>query len=240
MLNSTDVFLVLGRRGCGKSYLARRLQTAYPRKVIFDTLGEYSSSDGIICHGFDDFSQKVLETQNLNKFTLIFQFDIERENHSDEFNEALRVMYYRGSVLLCIEEVQNFASTHGMQVWLKNALLTGRHRKLGLLFTTQRPGECHKTIISQSNHVFCGSLHEKNDVDYVRSVLGEKAFSLSKLPERQFYYFQPGKSLQLLSNSLKSLPNNAAKSSPHPDTKHDIPSVDSEAPEFEEEASPEN
>lgn len=195
MFKSTDIFLVLGRRGCGKSYLARRLQEAYPRKVIFDTLGEYTHDNGIICHSFEEFGQKILETEKENSFTIIFQFDVENENQVAEFNQALRVLFYRGNVLIVIEEVQNFSSPHAMPHWLKSSLLTGRHRGLALMFTTQRPGECHKTIVSQANHVYCGSLHEKNDIDYVRSVLNDKAFQLVNLPERKFLYFSPGKEI---------------------------------------------
>lgn len=202
MFKSTDVFLILGRRGCGKSYLAKRIQDPYPRKVIFDTLGEYTDNDGIICQGFNDFCEKVIQTQTAERFTLIYQFDIEQESNGSEFSEALRVLYYRGSVFICIEEIQNFASTHSLPMWLKNCLLTGRHRNVGLLFTTQRPGECHKTIVSQSNHVFCGSLHEKNDIDYVRAVLGDKAFELASLPERKFIYFRPGQETRLIENDF--------------------------------------
>lgn len=203
-LKSTDVFLSLGRRGSGKSYIARRISEAYPRKVIFDSLGEYGDTDGIVCHSFDEFSERLIENANSPSFTLIYQFNPEEENNVDEFNQALRVLWYKGNVFIVIEEIQIFASTHNMCMWLKNALLTGRHRNIGLFFTTQRPGECHKTIISQANHVFCGSLHEKNDIDYARSVLGEKAYDLVALPDREFLYFRPGVGIIHIDNDLNS------------------------------------
>lgn len=205
----TDVFLFLGRRGSGKSYLARRVSGAYPRKVIFDTLGEYTTSDGTLCHSFDDFSQKLLETENSQSFTLIYQFDIESADQGDEFNHALRCIYYRGNVLVIVEEIQNFASTHHLPHWLRQSLFTGRHRNMALAFTTQRPGECHKSIISQANHCFFGPLHEKNDTDYCKAVLGSHAQTLSTLPDREFLYFRPGQPLHRLlsSGELKPIDN---------------------------------
>ena len=207
LFSATDVFLCLGRRGSGKSYLARRIQGAYPRKVIFDTLGEYGARDGVLCHSFAEFGRALLriESEGQRTFTLIYQFDVERESHTSEFDQALRVLWHRGDVLVCVEEVQYFATAHSMPMWLRNCLLTGRHRHLGLVFTTQRPGECHKTIVSQANHVFCGSLHEKNDLDYVKSVLGDKAQELIHLPERRFIYFRPGRGVSLIRNDLKPL-----------------------------------
>lgn len=201
--NSTDVFAVLGRRGSGKSYLARKVQDCFPRKIIFDTLGEYRGSEYFHrCDGFESFAEKILKLQGERAFTLIYEFNVEKEDHGPEFDQALRVLFHRGNVLICIEEVQAYASVHQMPNWLKHCLLRGRHRNLGLLFTTQRPGECHKTIVSQANHVFCGSLHEKNDLDYCRSVLGDQAQALPTLPERDFLYFQPGVGTIKIDNDL--------------------------------------
>lgn len=198
---STDVFLFLGRRGSGKSHLARRVSSAYPRKVIFDTLGEYSDTDGLVCHSFEDFSKKILETEHSESFTIIYQFDVECADQTDEFNHAMRVLWYRGNVLVVVEEIQNFASTHNLPHWLRQSLFTGRHRQMGLVFTTQRPGECHKSIISQASHCFFGSLHEKNDIDYCKTVLGQNSLLLSSLPLREFLYFRPGMPLTRLSES---------------------------------------
>ncbi len=233
MFSSSDVFLCLGRRKSGKSHLARKLSHAYPRKVIFDTLGEYSDRDGLLCSSFEEFSKNLIATERDSEFTLIYQFDIEKDQNVVEFNEALRCLFYRGNLLILVEEIQNFSSPHSMCLWLKNSLLIGRHRNLALLFTTQRPGECHKTIVSQANHVFCGSLHEKNDLEYVRTVLGDHAYRLINIPERQFLYFQPGKSLQHIDNDLNLL---KAERPPSLATPMETPSPD--APESD--STPEN
>jgi DNA helicase HerA-like ATPase len=151
-----------------------------------------------MCHSFNEFAAKILETENSENFTLIYQFDVEEADQNEEFNHALRVLWYRGNVFILVEEVQNFASTHNMPHWLRQALFTGRHRNLGLGFTTQRPGECHKSIISQAGHCFFGSLHEKNDLEYCKTVLGPSFQLLPTLPERHFLYFRPSHPILLL------------------------------------------
>jgi DNA helicase HerA-like ATPase len=100
-----------------------------------------------------------------------------------------------------IEEVQRYATPHRMDYWLEQLFLVGRHRGISLLCTTQRPGYCHKTIISQSGHVYFGQLHEQNDLDYCRSVLFDEAFRLIDLPKRKFLYFSPGMPIKILLNS---------------------------------------
>lgn len=205
MFKSTDVFLTLGRRGSGKSYLARRISQAYPRRVIIDTLCEFSDSDGSVASNFEEFGTLVLNSENQNEFTIICQFDVEESDHDAQFEEMLRVVWYRGNCMLYIEEIQTFASTHSLGQWMRNCIFQGRHRNLSMIFTTQRPGECNKSLLSQSSHIFCGSLHEKNDIEYVRSILGEEAYKLSNLPERQFCYFQPGRQLTWINNDLKPI-----------------------------------
>lgn len=173
-----------------------------------DPLGEHADAGATrVVHGFEEAAAALIETQRHPEFRIVFRPDIETadEESRAEFNELLRVIYYRGNVLLQVEEVQLFCSPHFMPHWMEKCLLMGRHRNVACLFTTQRPGLCHKTIVAQAGHVFCGSLHEKNDVDYTRSILAERAFELMDLPERQFLYFQPGKPLQKITNDLKNI-----------------------------------
>lgn len=194
MIKSTDCILVMGRRGCGKSYLAKNLQSIWPRKIIFDSLHEYTSDgESESVASFPEFCAAMARLKSLSpdRFTLIVNFDIESEASQSEFNQMLRLCYYFGNVLVVIEEVQNFSSTHQIPHWMKNCLLTGRHQNLGLMFTTQRPGELHKTIVSQCGHIFCGSIIEGNDLRYVSNFLRQDSQRLVSMPERRFLYFSP-------------------------------------------------
>jgi hypothetical protein len=210
VFTSTDKFLVLGRSGCGKSYLARKIQTIYPKRIIFDPLGEYYSERGPgVFHvtSFNEFSAKLVELKQkpLKRFTIVFNFDPETSDHRLIFNECLRLVYYFGNVLVVIEEAQLFATTHELCQWFRNMMLTGRHQGLALLFTSQRPGELHKTILSQCTHVFAGQLIDKNDMNYLSAVFGEKSKTLAHLSERRFLYFKLGiKEPVEVSNSLWS------------------------------------
>lgn len=189
MINATDCVLVMGRRGCGKSHLAKRIQEIWPRRVIIDSLNEYS--EGIIVHDFNSFTAELLRLKNSNAeaFVIIFQFDPESHLSEMEFDHILRVCYYFGNIQVVIEEIQLYSTPHNLPKWLKNSLLTGRHQNMSLLFTSQRPGEVNKTIISQCSHIFVGSIVEGNDINYLKGFLNQDAGRLSSLPDRQFLYF---------------------------------------------------
>lgn len=202
--------MILGRRGCGKSTLARGLQSLYPRILRFDTLNEYPESEGD-CWDFREFGEKIIAHQHSDKFTLTYRFDPERGANVDEFNQAMRVAWYRGSLLIVVEEIQNFSNAHQLPRWLEQALTTGRHRGLALLFTTQMPRFAHKALISQADHVFCGTLHEKNDLAYAQSIFHEKVEVLPRLPERRFLYFRLGYDIIEVNNSLAGEPASRRK-----------------------------
>jgi hypothetical protein len=209
MFKSTDLSCILGRRGCGKTYLLRRLISVYPRCIIFDTLHEYTETDGIVVNSYDEFSDFILKNQSTKNFVLIFQFELDIKNELQLFNECLKLLYFRGSVTIVIEEVQNFsnASIWGLQPYFKHCLLTGRHRDLSMIFTTQRAGELHKTILSQCSHIFCGQLHEKNDLLYVCSFLNINVEQIQHLEDRKFIYFQPGEETCCINNDLSGMLN---------------------------------
>lgn len=189
MIVHTDCLLVMGRRGCGKSYLAKRLQAMWPRRVIFDSLNEYT--EGEFVSSFNEFAALLEQKKNsgATEFVIVFQFDPESRVSELEFDHALRLCYYFGNIQVVIEEVQLYCSSHFMPKWLKNALLTGRHQSLSLLFTSQRPGEVHKTIISQCSHVFVGTIVDGNDVRYLSNFLNQESERLPQLPDRRFLYF---------------------------------------------------
>ena len=193
-ISPTDCILIMGQRGCGKSYLCKNIQSIWPKRVIFDTLGEYSD-EGNTCYSFEEFCNKMilLKSSNSLSFILIVQFDPETSLSDTEFNEMIRICYYFGNIQIVIEEVNNHSSPHNLPHWLRNCLLTGRHRNLSLIFTTQRPGELNKTILSQCKHIFIGKMVEGNDINYVKSFLGkDNAIKLINLADRRFIYFNNG------------------------------------------------
>lgn len=199
--------MIMGQRNCGKSYLCKKLQLLWPKRVIIDSLGEYTESDGEILHSFPELTQKLIELKNSNSqnFVVIYQFDPESEISEEEFNQIMRVCYHFGNIQIVVEEIQLYSGVHSLPHWLKQNLLIGRHQNLSLIFTSQRPGEVNKTIISQCSHIFVGKIIEGNDLNYLKSTLGKEIQRLITIPDREFLYFNNGK-IQQISNDLKNIP----------------------------------
>ncbi len=209
----TDCFAVIGRRGHGKSYLGKTIQKAFPRRIVFDTVHEYNS--GTIVHSFDEFTSAIRQNEHSPNYEIIFQMDVDIENKVMYFNEALRILYFLGNCLIVIEELQEYCTPHALPHYLRECILLGRHRNIGLIFTSQRPGQINKTILSQCNHVFVGSIHETNDLKYIAGFIHEENEVLSGLKPRTFLYYRPGMPISLIGpvkNSLE-LNNNSPDNS---------------------------
>lgn len=200
MIGQDDVVIILGRRGTGKTTISTTLQDAFPRVVVIDRLKEYWNSQGKkkgvthVSRTFQHFSRQILENQFKPNFKIVFQ--PERDDDVLQFNEALKLIYEMGDCLLVVEEAQFFCTVHTMPSMLKEILLCGRHRKIAFFATTQRPGELHKTMLSQASHVFAGPMHEPNDIKYLYGFMGhetEKLLHLKHLEKScEFLYYRPG------------------------------------------------
>lgn len=209
MFQSTDIIACLGMRGCGKTYLSRWIQSLYPRKVIIDSLNEYEETANTT-YDITSFFNVMLANEHNTQFEIIFKNDIENKAGVEIFNELVRVVYYRGSTLLCIDEIQLFSDVghYGLCEWLENYIFIGRHAGAGLIFSTQRIGMLNKNILSQCSHVFIGYMHEFNDIKNICNFTGLEPDQISNLQLQEFIHWQPRQipnKVKLINNVLTKI-----------------------------------
>lgn len=211
MFKSSDKITIIGKSGSGKTTLSKKLHESglFKRVVVFDRMDEYDGSNyNAICYDFNQFTIAIKRLCNYPRFRILFKFNIESTGHDDDFNEALRIIYYLGGTCAVIEETWNFSSNKFLPKWYKEILLTGRHGQnkltgdsVGLITTSQRPAEVHKTVFSQSNHVFVGTLFENNDIKYIAEFIGhENAEKCKTLPVGKFLHYQMNGETSIVSN----------------------------------------
>lgn len=190
---------IFGMTGSGKSYLCRQLQEYFPNVFIFDTLYEYSSEDGLILNTFEEFSDFVIKTKNQNGFKVIIRFNIDHDNF-ELINEYLKLLYFRGNCTIVLEEAQNFATIHKIPIYLKHISLTGRHKKVNFISTTQRIAEIHKSLISQAHNIFSGFTDSPNDINTLKTY-GFNIQLLEKIQDKQFIW-KRGREYYYIDNDL--------------------------------------
>lgn len=200
-VKSGECVTIVGKRGSGKSHLARILGAAMPKQVIFDPVCDWK--DGVIVNDFDQFCDKIRVFKDADRGNLIFRFDPDDNHRAETLNEALRILYKMGNCQAVIDEIQLFASPHYMPPYLENLYFIGRHQKVGVTAITQRPSKLNKSCLAQSEHVFIGQLHENNDIKVVSSFLALPHTEISSLKPREFYYYSPTHGRNRFSTEVK-------------------------------------
>jgi hypothetical protein len=220
---ATDCIIAVGRRGCGKSHLGRLIQQVWPRRVIFDPMDEYDDDKKKFPHritvrSFHDFTDQLAELEKTQpkSFEIVVKMDINQDEDIQEieFDQSLKLLFDFQDVFIVTEEIQLFSTSHsrGISKWLKNCLLVGRHRGIGMLFTSQRPAEVHKTIFGLCNHVFCGVTSEGNDLRYLANMFGDEIKKLPTLQKRRFLYYGPDGISEISTEGKNPVPAKLAKS----------------------------
>jgi len=204
MLGPTDVTIILGQRGCGKSYLGKSLAQAYPRLVVIDRMREWTHDPAVdLCtDNFDTLTDFLDQNLYSDNFRAVFQFDVEAERKNETFSEVMRCLYYASKMgpglCVLIEEVHHFASSYYTDPWLFEAVMTGRHAKMAIIASSQRPASVSKALISQAAHIFVGKLFERRDTMYLRDSIGDAALGVQNFPNRQFLYYSPGQPARII------------------------------------------
>lgn len=199
---ASECITILGKRGSGKSTLAWEFAKLHPRLVVFDITNEHPDENfDYVVEDFETFCETILKTERSSSFRILFRFSVESDDQDAEFDHALRILYYRGNHAILIEEVWTYSKRGYLPKWLRHCYLTGRHRNLSMIVTSQRPASVHKDIMAQTSQFFSGTMFESNDVRYLSEFLGkETAESLRALPQFRFLRYRPGEKTEIINN----------------------------------------
>lgn len=200
--NLNDKFSLVAKTKSGKSYLGKLIQKSFPRKIIIDTTYEYSTEDGTMVYGFDEFTNEVGRVSEQDSYTIIFRFSHEEKNQEAIFEQICRIVFYMGDVFFVIEEIHLHSSSHSLNPWLLKIATIGSHQNIGYLLTTQRPSLIHKTLLTQCDHIFIGSLIDPNDIRYISEFCQDYAKKLASYPARQFIWWNHSGITEINTNNI--------------------------------------
>lgn len=189
------IITVFGIRGSGKSYLTTRIADSITgkddRMIIFDVADEWGGPHVKSYEAYLAFREKYPKHK-----AIVIKFDLETpiEIMTETVTEIVKEVYREGHpTTLIFEEAQIFFPVHGTEPVLQRLVMIGRHRNISIVANTQRPAQVYKGLLSQSEHVYCGKLFEKNDIQYLSGTIGKKnAETLPTLKDHIFIEFTAG------------------------------------------------
>ena len=144
-LKSTDVQVIFGKRGSGKTILGKYLVSKYKRMFIYDCLGEFAQFGKVVTN---------LDQINLDEDNCVVFNPVETEDSQDTHDMcALFVWQYMPNCLFVSDELHMYQG-NSLSPAFKRLITQGRHRGIGMLGISQRYANLNQTIITQSSHVF--------------------------------------------------------------------------------------
>jgi DNA helicase HerA-like ATPase len=186
-MNQSKVCGLFGRRGTGKTTLAREVARHQARLIVWDYLGEYGPlafrSEGNLAA-----LSEYLQWARGQQFAAARY--IPREGTVEEFEEWCAVAYGFRDFVVVVEEAAAVCQASYLSPAFGRIVRQGRHRGLGLLWTTQRLNEVSRTLTGLTD-VWAGfSTSEPNDLAALAQRAGrDYAERVSRLPRFEFLGF---------------------------------------------------
>ena len=177
---------IAGRKGSGKSTVARRILERSPRVFVFDTVGDHRWVPNSFRH-FEDADQFLVWAEDRDYFAgrYIPQFDLGRD-----FEDVCDIVYHQGDLLLAVEEVPMLCSPSYLPPSFDRIVRLGRHRKISALWTAQRMAEVARRLTAATDVFILFAHTEPRDLDAIADRCGgDVAEKVSRLGLHGFLIF---------------------------------------------------
>lgn len=161
--------LFVGKTGCGKTTLARRLLRHVERCVVLDP--KATLADWGLEPWDSETQQRLLAGEPVRTRAV---WDYERGDAAEFWEDVLEVCYRAGDVVVYIDELYALTQGGSLDAPVLLALQTrGRELGIGLWMTSQRPRKIPVFCVSESEHFFMFRLLVKRDREYMSDFMTE-------------------------------------------------------------------
>jgi len=141
-MKSSEIITISGKRGYGKTTVAKTIISKLKRVVIYDIMHEYSNSY------------------------------IPQSGSIDEFNSFLKRYWETGNVFILVDEAdQVMPEGRPLCEYANKIINLGRHRNIGMGMVTRRLARLSKTAFSQSQEIILFHHFMPNDINYLKEFI---------------------------------------------------------------------
>ncbi len=188
MTDEKKVQLVIGKRGSGKSELAKFLIRNADRLVVYDIMSEYT--EGVT---FDDTQLCELGVFWGAVYAREFRIVYRPLNPRDEIDWLAQAVFALGDLTFVVEEIDSICTPFDMPLAMQAIIQRGRHRNVELIGVTPAPFGIHRDLTRQAKDIFVFKTTEPRDVQYLQRLLGEKIeHKLIALEQYEFIHWSDG------------------------------------------------
>lgn len=190
-----DRVALIGKTGCGKTYLAKMYARGFKNVLVLDTKGTFTWDKVPIIRTLDKL-MKVGEGRFIYR-------PIDTEMNADFFDAFFEFAYKRRHTVVLVDELaQVMTSASDILPNWQNIMQRGRELNVGIINATQRPRGVPKMMMSESEHTFCFRLKLEDDRKHVAEFMGREIIE-KKLKDREFFYMHESYDTPIFSPGIK-------------------------------------
>lgn len=185
--NRADIIAVLGASGTGKStYVKKHIgRPKDGRLLIFDVMHEYGSFGQVFTRS-GELVTAIMQAGEKGKFRYVFQPSTNPAARGAQFDLLCGVAHAAGNLSFIAEELRFVTTPSRAPVRWAGVSLTGRHKGLSVIGTSQRPASIDKDFLGNATIIRTGRLVYPQDVKAVATVMQIDPAEIAALPDLHF------------------------------------------------------
>jgi hypothetical protein len=159
---------IAGRKGSGKSTVARLIMERAPRLFVFDTVSDHRW----VPNTFDDLNtadQFLAWAEGQEFFAGRY---IPESNLEQDFEKCSDLVWDQGDLLFGVEEMPMLCSPSYLPPAFDRIIRLGRHRKISVLWTAQRMSEVARRLTAATDVFILFAHTEPRDLDAIADRAG--------------------------------------------------------------------
>ena len=180
-MSQNVVITIIGRKGSGKTTLAKEISLEQKRLVIIDANAEYEI--GEVCWGLQECTAKLVQHENSKRFRISCRCLAVEDNL-----RLIGLCYHLHDCWIVIDETSMYASPTSVPDEISRLVRFGRHRRLSLVFIARRASEIPRDITANSDLLITFRQHEPRDIQYLKAIHSDADRCLH-LPDYHFAVF---------------------------------------------------
>jgi len=151
----------LGRKGTGKSTMARSLISEAHRNIILDTLGD-DYSRGAITSNVQRAAEYYNRVNEYGAFELVY-----RPRNDNDIEHFFSFARQTANTVLWVDEVDRYCGPHSINENLKWILNYGRHRQISTIGIARRAASVHRDLSANADWIVVHQTRENRDLQYL-------------------------------------------------------------------------
>lgn len=188
-----EIIVILGRKGCGKTVMARYLLRGKARVIVYDPMRQFSDMGAIVESPYD-LKEYLIKNGKNPHIRVVYQPFYDPNDKGDirrrEFTNICMAVNCMQSVWFFVDEIDlSLPPRSEDNGFFDNLLARGRHAAISLVATTIRYVDVKRKMTAQADKIICFHMHEGADLDYFEDLWGPVARDLKTLPKYHYLFY---------------------------------------------------